>query len=283
LFGERNSDVSFDVLPGSPNPAAVSPANTEQWRKFLDGKKNWTLQTPEEILGIQTPEKVLGITDPRDDPKLSAEERFLQRRDRREAGGMTNAANGMRRPDALPWQADSANSDLLHAGDPSRRFAQTPGGSVSNPARNPNLIFNNSGPNPNPLADLIRKPDSTWTSPFGLPGPLSKPTQEQLEGMDRFRALMDSAALEKTAEPSRLALPLLAAPNPNMQAQPAFNPAGRSFSALDSGIAKPKGLTPLPGLTGPRLEPPKKTASLVQPPPWMQDSPQAFSPPQRQF
>jgi hypothetical protein len=284
LFGERNSDVSFDVLQGSPNPGPVSAASAEQWRKILDGKKNWTLQTPEEILGIQTPEKILGLTDPRDDPKLSAEERFLQRRERRETAGMTNRASATRRPDASPWQDDPATLDLLHAGDPSRRFAQALGGSGADPVKILNSIFNdNNNSSPNPLADLNRKPDSAWASPFGLPGPLPKQTPEQLEGMDRFRALMEPAVPEKTAESSRVSLPLIAAPNPNMQVQPAFNPAGRSFSALESSIAKPKGLTPLPGITGPHPEPAKKTASLVQPPPWMQDSPQASSPPQRQF
>src|ERR1039457_6470899 len=87
LFGGKDGAVNFDVLPGSPNQNPVSAASAAQWRKFLDGKKNWTLMTPEEVLGIPTPEKILGITDPKEDPKLSAEERFLPRRAQREGGG----------------------------------------------------------------------------------------------------------------------------------------------------------------------------------------------------
>ncbi len=279
LFGERNPVANFDALPGSPVPNAAAAANAAQWRKFLEGKKNWTLMTPEEILGIPTPEKILGIPDPRDDPKLSAEERFLQRREQREAAGATNA---LRRPDASHRREDSANPDASHPADGHRRSAQMPGDSTGDPTKNLNLLFNNL--NPNLRADLNRKPDSVWASSFGLPEPLPKPTPEQLEGMDRFRALMEPFAPEKTPEAARLAYQQpVAAPNPNMQAQPAFNPAGSSFKALESGIGKPTGITPLPGLTGPHPAPAKKTPALVQPPPWMSDSPQPFAAPQRQF
>src|ERR1035441_10730353 len=87
LFGGKDGAVNFDVLPGSPNQNPVSAASAAQWRKFLEGKKNWTLMTPEEVLGIPTPEKILGITDPKDDPELSLQERFLQRLDRRGGAG----------------------------------------------------------------------------------------------------------------------------------------------------------------------------------------------------
>src|ERR1039457_1902182 len=100
LFGERNPVANFDVLPVSPVPNAVAAANAARWQTFLEGKKNWTLMTPEEILGIPTPEKILGITDPRDDPKLSAEERFLPRRAQREGAGGTN---GLRHTGASSW------------------------------------------------------------------------------------------------------------------------------------------------------------------------------------
>ncbi len=86
LFGDKTPTVSFDALPGSPNPNAVPAVSALQWRKFLEGKKNWMLMTPEEVLGIPTPEKLLGLPDPKEDPSLSAEERFLQRQDRGRGG-----------------------------------------------------------------------------------------------------------------------------------------------------------------------------------------------------
>jgi len=276
LFGEKNPEVNYNVLPGSPNPNAVSTASAEQWRKFLDAKKNWMLMTPEEVLGLSTPEKIMGVTDPKNDPKLSVEERYLQRRGRLAAAGATN---GVQHPDAAFWRGDSP-ADTFHPADATARFAQTLGGSIPGAAKNLNQLFN---PNPDSSADVNNKKDSVWANPFGMTQPMPKSTPEQLEGMDRFRALMDPSAPEKTQEPSRFASPLIAAPDRNLQVLPAYNPAGRSFSALESGIAKPAGITPLPGITGPRLTPAKKTASLVQTPPWLQDSSAAFTPVQRQF
>jgi hypothetical protein len=276
LFGGKDGAVNFDVLPGSPNQNPVSAASAAQWRKFLDGKKNWTLMTPEENLGIQTSEEILGITDPKDDPKLSPEERFLQRLDRRAAAGATN---GFHHPDASYWR-DNATTDQFHSSDASSRFAQMLGGSLPGANKNGNPLFNLNSGSP---SDVNQKPDSTWASPFGMPQPLAKPTPEALADMNRFRALMEPSAPEKSPEPSRFSLPPVAAPDRNLQAMPAFNPAGRSFTALESGIGKPTGLTPLPGLTGPHPVPTKKTASLVQLPPWLSDSPQSFAPVQRQF
>jgi hypothetical protein len=276
LFGEKNPVVNFDVLPGSPSPNAVSPASAEQWRKFLDAKKNWTLMTQEEVLGISTPEQILGITDPKNDPKLSVEERYLQRQDRLAAAGVTNA---LQRPDAASWHGDSP-MDPFHRADATARFAQTLGGSIPGAARNLNQLFNS---NPDSSVDVNKKKDSAWANPFGMPEPLPKPTPEQLAGMDRFRALFEPAAPEKAPEAARFSYPPAAAPDRNLQVLPAYNPAGRSFSALESGIAKPTGITPLPGITGSRLTPAKKTASLVQTPPWLSDSPQVFTPVQRQF
>ena len=276
LFGDRTPTVEFDLLPGSPQPSAVSAASAEQWRKFLDGKKNWTLMTPEEVLGIPTAEKIMGIPDPKNDPKLSAEERFLLRQDRLAASGATN---GFHHPDAGYWRGDSP-ADPFHPADASSRFAQILGGSIPGTAKNLNRLFS---PNSDSPLELNRKPDSAWANPFGMPEPLTKPTPEQLAGMDRFRALMEPSVPEKAPEASRFSTPLLAAPDRNLQALPAFNPAGRSFTALESGIAKPTGLTPLPGITGPRLAPAKKTAPLVQTPPWLSDTPQTFTPVQRSF
>jgi hypothetical protein len=112
---------------------------------------------------------------------------------------------------------------------------------------------------------------------------MPQPTPEQLAGMNRFRELMEPPAPEKSADPTRAAFQTLTTPNSAQQAQPLFNPVGRSFTALDSAMGKPTGLTPLPGITGPQPTPEKKPTSLTQPPPWLQDSPSGFTPQQRKF
>ena len=277
LFGDKTPTVSFDALPGSPNPNAVPAVTAMQWRKFLEGKKNWTLQTPEEILNLPTPEKNMGLPDPKEDPNLSAEERFLQRQDRLAAAGATN---GFHHPDASFLRDDSAMNRFQPPVD-SRRFVQTMGGAVPGATKNLNPLFNM---NPDMPLDFNHQSDSAWASPFSTPEPLPKATPEQLEGMDRFRALMEpSAAPEKSAAPSRVPYQPIDAPNPNLQTMPAYNPAGRSFSALESVGGKPTGLTPLPGITGPQRIPANKPVPLVQPPPWLSDSPQPYTLLQRSF
>jgi hypothetical protein len=277
LFGNNTPTASFDILPGAPDPGpAANTVSAAQWRKFLDGKKNWTLMTPEEILGVPTPEKILGLTDPKEDDKLSLEERFLQQQDNLTGGGATN---GLRRPEAGYWRTDSA-TDPFHPADANSRFAENLGGTISGMNKNFNPLFSQ---NPDASLGENLKSDSAWANPFGMPEPLPKPTPDQLAGMERFRAIMEPTAPEKMAEPSRFSYqPAAAAPDPNLQALPAFNPNGRSFTPLGSGISRPIGIMPLPGLTGPP-PPAKKASPLVQLPPWLNNTPQPFTPLQRQF
>ncbi len=276
LFGDKTPTVSFDALPGTPDPNAVPAVNALQWRKFLEGKKNWTLMTPEQVLGIPTPEKLLGLPDPNEDPSLSAEEQFLQRQDRQAAAGATN---GFHRPDASFLRDDSANNQFQQSVD-SSRLVQTMGGAFSGATKILNPSFNMNQDMP---LDFNRQPDSVWAGPFHTSEPLPKVAPEQLEGMERFRALMEpSAAPDKSSAPARLPYQPVTTTDPNLQIMPAFNPAGRSFSALESVGGKPTGLTPLPGITGPQLQP-KKEVPLVQPPPWLSDSPQPYTLLQRTF
>lgn len=281
LFGNSGATASFDILPGSPPPAMPNP-NAAQWQKVLENRKNWSLMTPEQILGIPTPESILGVTDPQEDPKLSPEERFLRRQERQEQAGITNASL---RSDAFLWHNDDENRGLFQSPDANNPLANAPGGSsqsqgIAGLIRNSSPFFNQTTKS---LADMNQRMDSTWEHPFGSPEPMPKATPEQLSGMERFRALMEptppqtpSAAPGFSSQPSHT-------PDPFLQPVPAsFNPAGRSFTGLGNDIAKPTGLAPLPGVTGPR-PPPSKPAPLVQTPPWLSQSPQSANLPQRQF
>jgi hypothetical protein len=275
LFGSRSPTAAFDVLPGSHRLNAADIANAMQWQKLLENKKNWTLMTPEEILGVRTSEEILGIPDPKNDPTLSPEERFLKRLDGRAAAAATNSF----RPDAAYWHGDAA-ADPLHPQDAESRFAGSLGGNLPSAASPFNSVFN---PNPNSAAGAYPKPEPIWANPFNQPEPLPKPTPEQLAGMDRFRALMEPPAPEKTPEAANFyGQPPVAAPDPNMQVLPAFNPAGRSFTPLESDISRPMGLAPLTGITGARPVAAKKPP-LVEVPPWLSTSPLPSTPPVRQY
>lgn len=265
------SQPSFDVLPRGPEPVIVT-ALSPQWQKNREASQNWTLMTPEQILGVPTPESIMGLPDPEEDSSLSLEERFLKRRERQAetASGATNL-----------WQPVLRGKEGLQSGpfDDSQagiRFAETFEHSPSSfpmvgATRDlPHLFGQNSGVENS-------QPDPLWRSPFESQEAPAKATPEQLAGMERF----DKILMTPTA-PAAATTPVMAnvTSDPFMQAQPAYNPAGHAVDALASGIAKPTGLTPLPGVTGPAPAPAKKTA-WVQPPPWL--SSEHASLPQRQY
>jgi hypothetical protein len=264
---------AFDRLPGAAAPRAASPEDSRKWQKILEGKKNWTLMTPEEILGVQTPEQILGIPDPKNDDKLTPEERFLQRQERLSSAAATNS---YRRPDAYLRDDRSNPFRQPGAGDP---FAR-PGANLD--STSPKYFgqpLNASSDSPFGAKD---KQASEWSNPFNLP-PSPKATPEQLAGMERFRALMEPAAvLEKPASAARPAM-VAAAPDPYLEALPNLNPAGHTFTSPQRNIGKPSGIKPLPGITGPYPAPAARTAAQSQLPPWLSDSATPFSVPQRKF
>lgn len=275
LFGSPNTEPSFDLPGGAPR--VIPENNGPQWQKYLEERRSWTFMTPEEILGIPTPEKMLGLPDPNDDSRLTPEQRFLRRQDREMS---LSTSNAQRQAEATLWQSgnDDDNKSPFQPVDAKARLAGALTGSDPSGTRTAGLLF---GQRPGGVAGMVESSDSAWSSAFQSPNPLPKPTPEQLAGMDRFRALMEAPS-EKPAAAPGFQMPPASPVDPNMQSMPAFNPAGQSFKALESDIAKPKGLTPLPGVTGPPPAP-KKAVPLVQPPPWLQSPLQNSTPAQRQF
>jgi len=286
LFGGSGPSVSFDVLPGSPRPI-VSMMDAHQMQKAWDAQKNWTLMTPEEILNIPTVESILGVTDSQD-AKLSTEERFLRRQENQYNMG---ASNAMLQVDALLLHNNSSGFDPVNNLNDARqdRFGgglnglleHSLGNSTLPPtARNLNSLLSSSS-SANSASDINVRPDSPWNSPFDAPPQVLtlKPTPEQQANLDRFHALLDPPPPDK---PATFSLPV-AAPNPNMQVMPAFNPSGQTFGALPMVGGRPMGLQPLSG--GSSFQQPKAPTPLVQPPPWMQQNsqPSFNNLPQRQF
>lgn len=249
---------SFDVLPGASAAPALSPEQSAQWQKFLEGKKKWAMMTPEEILGVPTPEKILGIPSAEDQQKMTVEEKFLARQERLDSAAATNgfrAENyGNDRRDGNPFQRREEKNEPY------------PGAAELGADK-----FRGADTDAN--ASLAPKPPSVWASAFNFPAPPPPATPEQLAGMERFRELMEPAvAPDKTLTPS--ATPVVP-PDPYLQRQPDFNPLGSSVAQLPSEnfSSQPKGIQPLPTLTHPYVPPAKKNSAQAQLPPWMSSSP----------
>jgi hypothetical protein len=277
LFG-GGPTADFDILPGAPGP--VTQNTSPQWQKFLDDKKNWTLLTPEEVLGLPTPEKLLGITDP-DEDQLSAQDRYLRRQEHRSESAATNF---LHQANSLAWHADDPTAKLFQDPDANGRLPETPGNSITGrtlpgSTRSLNPFFN---PLPKSPTEMNQDIESTWVSPFNTPDQTPKPTPEQMAGMDRFRALLEAPTPDKPSVLAGFSGQPLPASDPNMQPLPAYNPASGGVKPLQSDIATPTGLLPLAPVTG-QLPPPPKKSALVQAPPWMSSSPQNPTLPQRQF
>lgn len=271
---DEGATADFDMLPTGPQPIILN-GNSAQWQRFLDSRRNWTLMTPETILGVPTPESILGITDPNDDPRLSAEERYLRRQDRQMEMAATNA---IRREDAT-FDRQGPLFDRATDRFRNRKDSQLFDALLDSPS--PLLPGANRDFKPADSQDVRGQPgvnasDNTWTSPFGVQVTPATQTPEQLEGMERFRAMLDSVPPEKPA--AAASTPRV---DPYLQPQPVFNPVGQAVAPVQSDISRPLGLTPLAGVGQPPPAKPKNT-SLVDPPPWLSDpSKPTFQ--QRQF
>lgn len=279
LFGDDGPSASFDVLPSGPAPAMPN-AYTLQWQKLLQDRKNWALMTPEQVLGVPTPESILGIA-PKEDPKLTLEARFLQRQDRQSEMAATN---GLPRQGDTFLRSEDQNTGLFQDRNEPSQFTETKRGlnpdttTPNTDKRLSSFLSRDSGNH----ADMDQPSDPTWASPFAAPPTPPQSTPEQLANMDRFRALIDMPSSEKAPATANLFLPHVAAPDPLLPVQPLYSPVGHSFTPVGNDITKPTGLTPLTGISAPPPVPAKKPA-LVQPPPWMSQSAQSTTLPQRQF
>jgi hypothetical protein len=232
--------------------------------------------TPEEILGVPTPEKLLGIADPKNDEKLSVEERYLQRQSRASSIAATNG-----RPNAALLREDSPDNPFRSPSARNDRMFQS--GDKSEPGAAKSFNPFQSG-TPNSPFGAEPKAESVWTGPFNQPAPVVKPDLAQEARMESFRALMEpSAPPDKPATMAHLAP--LPAPDPNLQPLPLGNRLGQSFTPLQSGISKPTGIARLPSITSPYALPATaRPEGQAQPPPWLSDSPQPFgNPPRRTF
>ena len=261
----------FDLSPDQkPGPMAAPPVLSPSLKDALDKRKNWTLMTPQEIMGVPTAEQIMGLPDPTGDDKRTPEERFLRRQN---LAATTSATNALRRPEAV---LDDANPFTLRAAaaadDP---FAKPDPRVVSGSRKYFDQLVNAPADSP-----FGANQNQESTSAFGQLAPLPKPDLAQIAAMERFRALMEPSAPPEKMTPDKgfSATPSLSVPDRNLQPVPLFNPLGQTYSPLQSPLGRPTGIMPLPGLTGPApIAPARKP--LVQLPPWLSKDPPSLDGP----
>ncbi|HEY5345871.1 MAG TPA: hypothetical protein VIK62_05960 [Verrucomicrobiae bacterium] len=274
--GDYNAphDLFHDYTPDNlPMSRPVWPdANDPSVKAALDRRKNWTLLTPEQILGIQTPEEILGVQDKPEEKKMSLEEKFMLRENRATAMAATNghmiSLLGSERDENNPFAFKNKNDES----DPFHQSSQK----MELGARYFNQFLNA----PDAGVDADGKRISSWGSGDFAQPDQPKQTPEQLADMERFRALMEpQSPPDKVQVPTRFFAPAPPAPDPFLQPAPVVNPNGQGVAPLENAFSKPTGITPLPGISTPAPKPvATKPSWQAQLPPWMTDGPQAHNP-----
>jgi hypothetical protein len=234
-------------------------------QKELEDRKNWTLMTPEEIMGVQTPEQIFGLTEQDPDKNLSPEERYLKRQENAETAAETNALGG-----ASGWEhKDLGLFDQPDTSDPfSPQYKQTDSSTFSrifSPAQN--SLFG-------------QKSASSKMASVSSPS-TTKVAKEEEEEMARFRALIG-----EVPPPNLSPTPALPVSSPSLQPLSQFDALGHPLESKESDLSKPNELTSLAQFTG-EYRPPKKTKKPSwepQAPPWLSDgSTPPTTPPVRKF
>jgi hypothetical protein len=258
-----------NAMPDLPAPRPqVNNYNNAAVQDALNRRKNWTLLTPEQLLGIQTPEQILGLPDKAGKKNLSLEEQFLLREDEASSGAHTNG-----QPGGAAWRAMAGASPFTAQDRPDEDYLLRQAQPITEPGTKFfNRFLNAAGP--------AARPDdnqgSTWNTAFFQPAQ-PKPTTEQQADMERFRALMaPSPPPEQPQAPTRFSVAPAPTPDPFLQALPVVNPAGRGLSPLGNSLSRPAGIRPLPGISTPPPTPAAVRAGWqAQQPPWMQSGPPA--------
>jgi hypothetical protein len=243
--------------PSFPMPTPDANAASE---KELNDRKNWTLMTPEEIMGLQTPEEIFGLSEQDPDKKLSPEERFLKREEKATSTTATNGIAG----DNIFLQKDLGLIDRPDANDPL---------SPDNKKDNAGGTGDFSGVFGSSQDSLFGQ--KTHASQFGAgPGPSAaaeaKAKLEATAEMDRFRALIG-----EIPQPGSSALTTLtpSALSPSLQPISQFDAFGHQLASEVSDPSKPSGLSPLTEFSGfyPTPAKTKRPAWEAKAPPWLSD------------
>jgi len=238
---------------GPPTPD-LNPA----WQKQEQERSEWSLQTPEEIMGLQTPRQMFGLPD--EDENLSPEERYLHRLDVAKASAADSAlskAGGPGHDFSLRFdRADAVDSKQVPSGqDNSSAFSR---------------MFKEDGPSPfgganSPLFGA--KPTAAVSD-----AQTAKDQLDQAAEMARFRSLIGEAPSTPDATSTQ--------PQTQAQLQSGLPPQtpfeldefGRTAASQTVDLSKPAGVTLPPEIVGYYTEAPpkpKKPSWEPQAPPWL--------------
>jgi len=251
-----------------PLPAPVLQYNNASIKEALDKQKNWTLLTPEQILGIQTPEEILGVPDKNHDKNLSLEEKFLLRENRANAMSATNSRGGN---PALFRELTGSNPFKLNKDEENNAF------SPESQKMEPGQKFFNQLLNQENAGNPMDKGNPTWVSSFAQ-HTQPKESPEQLAEMERFRALMEPTTPPDKPEVTTRFTVAKPAVDSFLQPIPTVNPVGHAAQPLDNIFSTPSGIKPLPPINTQLPKPATKPNSLTQLPPWMRDEPPPHNP-----
>ena len=262
-----NFSFPSDTLP-LPQMPAKTPAENQRLQKILEERRNWTLMTPAEILGVTTPEQIMGIREhdaSGQEITPTPAERWLARQDQSQAtNGLQNGAAA----ESWDFSSDRFNPDGTGRDNP-RQFLDG---------------FPNSAPNNSSGAPVGQNEGANWLKPSGA-ATQPKINLEQQAAVERFRQMLEPSqpATSQSGSDGKYFPTPTTTLNPNL-GQTVLNPIGTPFTPLDSGIVKPQALSPLPGITAPNNPQPDVVPSwMPQPAPWLSQGPQLFAPPQRKF
>jgi hypothetical protein len=282
------------VLPAEPLPEPqqprVSPEEAKRMKRQQEERDNWSLLTPEQILGLPTQEKVLGVQD-RDRSGDGKEEsvvvQYYERQQRLRArtnnydysydyGYDYGPTNGLPKGNVYGSRESSMGSD---------RWPRAGARQDS-----PTLLSQLLARTQSSRTDADSAQNDGWSRPFNLPAAPPGQTPEQKVAMEQFQQLLKPRAAPgdstKASGPGNSIFPAAStASGLTPQIAPAVTTIGGSYPPLNNGLNMPVGLVPLSGISGPNNPslPTLAPAWTPAPPPWQSTGPQLGVMPSRKF
>ena len=264
---------SSPSLFGSARTSPLPPPNSAAWQKELNDRKNWTLMTPEEIMGIQSPEQIFGLKELDPNKNLSPEQRYLKREENAGNSGTSpligkDAANkGLGLFDQLQNDDPSLSGDGKKDDTGNSDFSRIFGASQTS-------LFG-------------AKSQSTQLGAVNSAAASAKAKLAEDAEMARFRTLIGEVPQPEII-PATTTTTLLpsSGSSPSLRPLADFDPFGHPLASQPKNLSQPTGVTPLTAYTGSYtpVKKAKRPSWEPQPAPWLSgDSTPPSGPPVRKF
>ena len=280
-------------LPVAPPPDVqqhrVSPEESKRMKRKHDEQENWSLLTPEEILGLPTQEEIMGVHDHDAAGQTKEESVVLQYYERQQRLRSRTNNYDSNHDYGYDYGPTNGSSQWSVSGNRETPMDSNRWPSTGTRQERPTLLSQLLARAPSDRGDSSSDQDDGGSRPFNLPAQPRGPTPEQKHAMEQFQQLLNPhAPPADAARDSVFGSPLFPAPPTASKPSPqplVATPIGASYSPLSTGLTMPAGLVPLSGLQGannsslPTLAP----AWTPAPPPWMSTAPQLGVMPPRKF